>query len=305
MAEQVRFGGLRNMFHVIDFAVAQSFEHELAVVFEGDPIHRLSSSPVADRSRRRGRQTQRLFQPIHRRQNLSMKFRQGHPALAEMAIVFGQAADAGLVSHSQRADASPASLTPGKHYRRMESPVWLGAMAGRVATARFETVDGAFDQLSMPQNSGKMALILLAKIVQDLPLAAGEFGGSYGAIPALYLTCCSHKACPLYYNSLYSRSCWKSPAKSERRGDYFLRGPNSSVPTIFMSFMDITEKTRTDARHKTTSALKIFRAADRAILPPTVNALACPRREACQQVPPNYLRLLRPSRVRRNPVKSR
>src|SRR5207249_69386 len=89
MAEQVRFGGLRNMFHVIDFAVAQSFEHELAVVFEGDPIHRLSSSPVADRSRRRGRQTQRLFQPIHRRQNLSMKFRQGHPALAEMAIVWG------------------------------------------------------------------------------------------------------------------------------------------------------------------------------------------------------------------------
>src|SRR6266851_3794065 len=55
MAEQVRFGGLRNMFHVIDFAVAQSFEHELAVVFEGDPIHRLSSSPVADRSRRRVR----------------------------------------------------------------------------------------------------------------------------------------------------------------------------------------------------------------------------------------------------------
>src|SRR5260370_31339086 len=140
MAEQVRFGGLRNLFHVIDFAVAQSFEPELAVVFEGDPIHRLSSSPVADRSRRRGRQTQRLFQPIHRRQNLSMKFRQGHPALAEMAIVFGQAADAGLVSHSQRADASPSSLTPGKHYRRMESPVWLGAMAGRVATARFETV---------------------------------------------------------------------------------------------------------------------------------------------------------------------
>src|SRR6266403_5420494 len=168
MAEQVRFGGLRNMFHVIDFAVAQSFEHELAVVFEGDPIHRLSSSPVADRSRRRGRQTQRLFQPIHRRQNLSMKFRQGHPALAEMAIVFGQAADAGSVSHSQRADASPASLTPGKHYRRMESPVWLGAIAGRVATARFETVDGAFDQLSMPENIGKLALILLAKIIQDL-----------------------------------------------------------------------------------------------------------------------------------------
>src|SRR6266568_7886953 len=197
MAEQVRFGGLRNMLHVIDFAVAQSFEHELAVVFEGDPIHRLSSSllPIAGRSRRRGRQTQGLFQPIHRRQNLPMKFRQGHTALAEMTIVFRQAADAGLVSRGERADASPAGLTPGKHGRRMESPLWFGAMAGRIATARFESVDGTFDQLSMPQNSGKMVLILLAKIVQDLPLAAGDPGGSHGAILALHFTCCPHKAC--------------------------------------------------------------------------------------------------------------
>src|SRR5438094_321875 len=301
MAEQVRFGGLRNMFHVIDFAVAQSFEHELAVVFEGDPIHRLSSSPVADRSRRRGRQTQRLFQPIHRRQNLSMKFRQGHPALAEMAIVFGQAADAGLVSHSQRADASPAGLTPGKHYRRMESPVWLGAMAGRVATARFETVDGAFDQLSMPENIGKLALILLAKIIQDLPLAAGKSGGSRGAILALHFTCCSHKAHRCTATLFIAGPVGKVQRKVNDAEIIFFESQNSSAPAIFMSCMDITEQTRTDARHKTTSALKIFRAADRAILPPTVNALACPRWEACQQVPPNYLRLLRLSRVRRNP----
>ena len=76
----------------------------------------------------------------------------------------------------------------------MEPPLWFGAMAGRVATARFETVDGAFDQLSMPENIGKPALILLAKIVQDLPLAAGESGGRHGAILALHFTCCSHKA---------------------------------------------------------------------------------------------------------------
>jgi hypothetical protein len=60
-----------------------------------------------------------LFQPIHRSQNLPMKFRQGHTALTEMAIVFRQAADAGLVSRSERADASSAGLTPGKHRRRM------------------------------------------------------------------------------------------------------------------------------------------------------------------------------------------
>src|SRR6266700_6218015 len=42
-----------------------------------------------------------------------------------------------------------------------------------------------------------------------------------------------------------------------------------------MSFMAITEQPRRDATHKTTSAPKIFRAADGAILPPTVHALAC------------------------------
>src|SRR6266852_7256487 len=182
MAEQVRFSGLRNMLHVIDFAAAQSFEHELAVVFEGDPIHRLSSSlPVVAGNRWRGRQTQSLFQPIHRRQRLPVKFRQGHPALAELAIVFRQAADAGLVSRGQRPDASLARLTPGKHRRRMQATRWFGAMAGRVATARFQTVDRAFDQLSMPENVEKTALILLGKLVQELAMAAGDSGGSGGA----------------------------------------------------------------------------------------------------------------------------
>jgi len=184
----------------------------------------------------------------------------------------------------------------------MESPVWLGAMAGRVATARFETVDGAFDQLSMPENIGKLALILLAKIIQDLPLAAGKSGGSRGAILALHFTCCSHKAHRCTTTLFIAGPVGKVQRKVNDAEIIFFESQNSSAPAIFMSCMDITEQTRTDARHKTTSALKIFRAADRAILPPTVNALACPRWEACQQVPPNYLRLLRLSRVRRNPV---
>ncbi len=122
-----------------------------------------------------------------------MKFRQGHPALAELAIVFGQAADAGLVSRGQRPDASLAGLTPGKHRRRMQAALWFGAMAGRVATARFQTVDGAFDQLSIPENVGKTVLILLGKLVQELPLAAGQSGGSGDVVLALPFTCGSHK----------------------------------------------------------------------------------------------------------------
>ncbi len=75
----------------------------------------------------------------------------------------------------------------------MQAALWFGAMAGRVATARFQTVDGAFDQLSMPQNVGKAALILLGKLVQNLPLAAGKSGGSGGALLAMPFTCGSHK----------------------------------------------------------------------------------------------------------------
>ena len=142
-------------------------------------------------NRRRGRQTQRLFQPIHRRQNLPVKFRQGHPALTEVAIVLRQAAEAGLVSRGQRADAGLAGLTPGKHRRRREAALGFGAMAGRVATARFQTVDGAFDQLSMPQNVRKTALILLGKLIQDLSLTAGQ---SAGELLALHFTCGLHKA---------------------------------------------------------------------------------------------------------------
>ena len=152
MTKQVRFGGFRNLLHVIDFAVAQSFEHELAVVFEGHEIHRLSSSlTVLPGNRRWRRQKQSLFQPIHGCQDLPVKFRQGHTALAESAIIFGQAADAGLVSRGERAETSLAGLTPGKHRRRVEQPLRFGAMAGRITTACLEVVDGAFDHLAMPK----------------------------------------------------------------------------------------------------------------------------------------------------------
>jgi len=277
------------MLHVIDFAAAQSFEHELAVVFEGDPIHRLSSSlSIAARSRRRGRQTQRLFQPIHRSQNLSMKFRQGHTALAEMAIVFRQAADAGLVSCSERPDASPAGLTPGKHCRRMESPLWFGAMAGRIATARFESVNGAFDQLSMPQNIGKPALILAGQIIQDLPLAAGEAGGTRGTILALHFTYRSHKA----YRSTTTLFITGVVGKVQRKvnGEISIVSRSNAIAPCHLYVLHGYHRTAKEKRHPLNDErTKKLESSRRANLPPTVHALACPLREAHQQVPPNYL----------------
>ena len=159
-----------------------------------------------------------------------MKFRQGHTALTEMAIVFRQAADTGLVSRSERADASSAGLTPGKHRRRMESSLWFGAMAGRVATARFETVDGAFDQLSMPENSGKLALILSRQIIQHLSLAAGEFSGSHRAALALHFTCCSHKACRFSTTPFIAGVVGKVQRKVNDSVIYFFKGPNARAP---------------------------------------------------------------------------
>src|SRR3989442_8622132 len=39
VAEQIRFSSFRDVLHVIDFAAAQGFDHERAVVFEGDEVH--------------------------------------------------------------------------------------------------------------------------------------------------------------------------------------------------------------------------------------------------------------------------
>jgi len=81
-------------------------------------------------------------------------------------------------------ETEPASAA-GRNYRHFrQCRVALAKGQVGLPTARFETVDGAFDQLSMPENIGKLALILLAKIIQDLPLAAGKSGGSRGAILA-------------------------------------------------------------------------------------------------------------------------
>src|SRR5258708_13153532 len=117
----------------------------------------------------------------------------------------------------------------------MESPVWVGGMGGRVATARFETVDGAFDQLSMPENIGKLALILLAKIIQDLPLPAGKSGGSRGAILALHFTCCSHKAHRCTTTLFIAGPVGKVQRKVKDAEIIFFYSQNPTPPPIFIS----------------------------------------------------------------------
>src|SRR5258708_8689072 len=120
----------------------------------------------------------------------------------------------------------------------------------------------------------------LAKVMQDLPLAAGTSGGSRGAILALHFTCCSHKAHRCTTTLFIAGPVGKVQRKVNFAEIIFFDSQNSSAPAIFMSCMDITAHTRTDARHKTTNALKIFRAADRAIRPPALNPCACPLSEA-------------------------
>lgn len=39
MAEEIGFGGFRDIFQIIDLAAAPSVDHELAVVFEGGEVH--------------------------------------------------------------------------------------------------------------------------------------------------------------------------------------------------------------------------------------------------------------------------
>src|SRR2546426_10158107 len=76
---------------------------------------------------------------------------------------------------------------------RVEAALRFGAMAGRIAAARFQLVDGAFDQLAMPENLAQMALIILGQTDQDLPLAAGLVGRTHRVLLASPLIRCSHK----------------------------------------------------------------------------------------------------------------
>src|SRR5712671_6574566 len=132
---------------------------------------------------------------------------------------------------SERMRVRPASLQEST-IAAWSPPSGLAQWQVGLPQRVFETVDGAFDQLSMPENFGKLALILLAKIIQDLPLAAGKSGGSRGAILALHFTCCSHKAHRCTTTLFIAGPVGKVQRKVNDAEIIFFESQNSSAPAI-------------------------------------------------------------------------
>jgi len=98
----------------------------------------------------------------------------------QTAVLLGEVAEAGALIHAQRAHAGSTGFTPGKHGGGMESAARRSAVATRVAAARLDLVDRAFNQFAGLENLPQLAAILRRQVAEDLPLAGGGIGNTHG-----------------------------------------------------------------------------------------------------------------------------
>ena len=145
VAEQIRFGSFRDVLQVIEVAVAQSVQHERAVVLKSERGP-LFSPPTGSRwggGRRRVFSKRSMWTSIR-----LMQFDQGGAGVAEAAIVFGPLAEARAFAGRQSAQAGLTLLGPGKHGGSMQGPLGGGAVTRGLAAAGLEVVDRTFDELT-------------------------------------------------------------------------------------------------------------------------------------------------------------
>ena len=72
------------------------------------------------------------------------------------------------------------AFTPGKHHRRLELAARRRAVATRVAAARLNLIDRAFDPFAGLENLPQLAALLCRQVAEDLPLAGGGIGYTQG-----------------------------------------------------------------------------------------------------------------------------
>ena len=102
-----------------------------------------------------------------------MKLDQAGATLAEAAVIFGLTAQAGTILRAEQAEAGSAGLAPTQYGGGMEQPLRGGAVAGRLAAAGLQFVDGTFQQLAKGKDLLDEALVVLEKTEEDAPLATG------------------------------------------------------------------------------------------------------------------------------------
>ncbi len=105
-----------------------------------------------------------------------MELDQGGPSLAELAIVFRQAAEAVHILGRERAQLGFALVAPGQNRGRMADAVRGGAVAGGLAAAGVELVDGTFEQFADLEQRLDELLVLVTEFAEELAMVAGTFG---------------------------------------------------------------------------------------------------------------------------------
>jgi len=123
-----------------------------------------------------------------------VQFDQTGVRLAQAPIIFGQAAQAGLVCLGDGADARLASFAPGEHRGRMARAAGLGAMARWIPAARLNLIDGTLHQFAIAEQFVDALRVLGRQTIQDLALMASMVRRHRGALPPITVTRRSHKA---------------------------------------------------------------------------------------------------------------
>src|ERR1019366_3007935 len=115
-------------------------------------------------------------------------------------VLFGKVAEVGGVPGRQGAQAGLAALGPGKHGGGVKRALWGGAVAGRLAAAGLQFIDGAFEELAKRQQVFEALPIVSQERPDGLAQAAGALGGS-GQGLVLPLCCISqqHKEVNMFF----------------------------------------------------------------------------------------------------------
>src|SRR5437016_6155995 len=88
-------------------------------------------------------------------------------------------------------------------------------MAGWIAAARLNLIDGAFDQLAMTEQLVDVPRIVGRQAVEDLTWAAGSVGGKVAALGTISSRGESHNSQSATHFSSYSR--WRCGMSSEKQ----------------------------------------------------------------------------------------
>jgi hypothetical protein len=129
-----------------------------------------------------------------------VQFDERGAGLAEAPIVFSQLAEVRAFAGRQCAEAGFSVLGPGNHGGGVERPLVRGAVAGGLAAASVEVVDGTFDELSQREHRIDLTPVVVKQHLEGLTKTAGAIRrGGQGRFSSLCIIQQQHKEIKMFY----------------------------------------------------------------------------------------------------------